>query len=105
MSEHQRILGIDFTSAPSLKKPLTCVIANFDGLCLEFEQLVHWSSFDEFEAALVSPGPWIAAIDFPFAQASPARAQRATLSHLRNVDLRIDGFYFGVVMRSGVTQP
>lgn len=30
--------------------------------------LSEWSRFEEFEAALKRPGPWIAGIDFPFGQ-------------------------------------
>lgn len=68
MSVPQRILGIDFTSAPSRKKPLTCAQANFDGSVLVVEELLCWSSFADFEAALQAAGPWVAAIDFPFGQ-------------------------------------
>lgn len=64
-----QIFGIDFTSAPSAKKPITCAEALFDGVSLQFQRMTHWDSFAGFESALNSPGPWVAGIDFPFAQA------------------------------------
>lgn len=63
-----KILGIDFTSRPGRGKPLTCVEAELKGTMLEATGLKEWVDFDEFEAALVQPGPWIAGIDFPFGQ-------------------------------------
>lgn len=63
------VLGIDFTSKPSRRKPLTCVRCVLDGHVLRWSELEEWSSYKGFEEALVSPGPWIAGIDFPFGQA------------------------------------
>ena len=68
MAAQMRVLGIDFTSAPSRTKTLTCAVASFDGVSLEFIEVVRWSSFTGVEAALLTPGPWIAAMDFPFGQ-------------------------------------
>jgi len=68
-----RILGIDFTSAPSRRKPITCLSARLEpragGTVLVAEELARWPDFPAFEAALARPGPWIAALDFPFGQA------------------------------------
>ncbi|MFT3690867.1 DUF429 domain-containing protein [Paenirhodobacter sp.] len=62
------IYGIDFTSSPSGKKPLTCVHCRFEGgeLCLVDE--IPWPSFAGFDAFLHGEGEWIAGIDFPFGQ-------------------------------------
>ena len=60
------IYGIDFTSSPKRSKPITCLECRLDGNSLGARQLTEWRDFDEFEAALRSPGPWIAGIDFPF---------------------------------------
>ena len=63
-----KIYGLDFTSVPSLKKPITytqCRL-NKDGLFLE--RLGCLMSFDEFEMFLSQTGPWIAGMDFPFGQ-------------------------------------
>lgn len=62
------IFGIDFTSAPSPRKPITCVQTRYDGSALRFENLVHWHHFADFEAFLAKPGRWAAGIDFPFGQ-------------------------------------
>ncbi|MDJ0793506.1 MAG: DUF429 domain-containing protein [Woeseiaceae bacterium] len=64
----QTILGIDFTSTPTARKPLTCARAEFNGDSLKLVELLRWPQFDEFEATLVSAGPWVAGIDFPFGQ-------------------------------------
>jgi hypothetical protein len=64
-----KVLGIDFTSKPSHRKPITslnCIL--HDGV-LEAGTLESWTSFAEFEQALARPGPWIAGLDFPFGQA------------------------------------
>lgn len=62
------VLGIDFTSVPSSRKPITCAHARFSGSELTFERVDRLQSFDEFEALLASPGPWVAGMDFPFGQ-------------------------------------
>ena len=68
MARTMRVLGVDFTSAPSARKPISCAVASFDGHHLKLLELVYWRSFDEFAAALAEPGPWIAGMDFPFGQ-------------------------------------
>lgn len=62
------VLGIDFTSRPSRKKPITCLPCRLDAGVLEAENLSEWAGFEEFESALSRHGPWIAGIDFPFGQ-------------------------------------
>lgn len=61
-----KILGIDFTSRPSRRKPITCLACSFDGPHLAAGELLEWRDFSGFEEALRQPGPWIAGIDFPF---------------------------------------
>ena len=68
MPDCRRIFGIDFTSAPSKGKPITCAEMLFDGQSLKFVRLAEWDSFGPFEEHLRSPGPWVTGIDFPFAQ-------------------------------------
>ncbi|MCU7837958.1 MAG: DUF429 domain-containing protein [Candidatus Thiodiazotropha sp. (ex Troendleina suluensis)] len=63
-----RIYGIDFTSSPKRRKPITCLECVLKGNTLRAGQLTEWPMFDGFEAALRRPGPWIAGIDFPFGQ-------------------------------------
>ncbi|MGE5153655.1 MAG: DUF429 domain-containing protein [Bdellovibrio bacteriovorus] len=63
-----RVYGIDFTSRPSRRKPLTCLECALEGRHLRAGPLSLWQDFADFEDALRRPGPWIAAIDFPFGQ-------------------------------------
>jgi Protein of unknown function (DUF429) len=63
-----KVLGIDFTSNPSRAKPITCLSCQLDGGVLRADHLQNLRSFQEFEATLSAPGPWIAGIDFPFGQ-------------------------------------
>jgi hypothetical protein len=64
-----RVYGIDFTSSPRRAKPITCLECTLTGHRLRAVKLTEWEDFAGFEAALRSPGPWIAGIDFPFGQA------------------------------------
>jgi len=63
------VYGIDFTSAPSVRKPLTCARARLHGSVLSLDELVRFDGFHAFEALLAAPGTWVAGIDFPFGQA------------------------------------
>src|SRR6266702_3190016 len=63
-----RIYGIDFTSAPSHNKPITCAECKLQDNRLRVQNCLKLVSFDDFEAFLRSDGPWLAAIDFPFGQ-------------------------------------
>ena len=69
-----RIYGIDFTSAPRREKPITCAAATLVDTMLHVEGLFVFECFDTFENFLGNPGPWMAGMDFPFAQ--PARLCR-----------------------------
>jgi len=64
-----KIYGIDFTSSPSKRKPITCLECELSGSTLTAGTLLEWPGFDDFEDALQKPGSWIAGIDFPFGQA------------------------------------
>ena len=63
-----KILGIDFTSSPKRRKPITCLNCTFSDSVLHAGNLEEWASFSEFEQVLIRSGPWIAGIDFPFGQ-------------------------------------
>ena len=63
-----KVYGIDFTSRPSRKKPITGLICELDNGTLRAETFVTWDTFTGFDTMLRQPGPWIAAIDFPFGQ-------------------------------------
>jgi hypothetical protein len=62
------IKGMDFTSAPSARKPITCAEGRLCGGVLSIGGLRALTGFRPFEAVLRSTGPWIAGIDFPFGQ-------------------------------------
>lgn len=64
-----RVLGIDFTSRPSRRKPITCAACRLEDTHLIMEELAAWQDFASFEQALERPGPWIAGADFPFSLA------------------------------------
>ncbi len=62
------IFGLDFTSAPSTRKPITCAICELCTITLLIKDIVTFSDFVPFEAFLRQDGPWVAAFDFPFGQ-------------------------------------
>ena len=60
------IFGVDFTSAPRPRKPITVARGRLagGGFALEsVEPLVDWPAYERF---LAGPGPWIGGFDFPF---------------------------------------
>jgi hypothetical protein len=63
-----KIMGIDFTSAPSARKPISCAVASLHGGMLVFHELKDVRTFQEFDALLCGCPPWVAGIDFPFGQ-------------------------------------
>jgi hypothetical protein len=60
------LLGVDFTSAPSRRKPITVARGWRQGSVLRFDRLDVYPDFPAFESALTEPGPWLGAFDFPF---------------------------------------
>jgi hypothetical protein len=60
------IFGIDFTSAPSHRKPITCVHGTCEADRLIISNYLRFATFEQFDAWLQTPGPWLAAFDFPF---------------------------------------
>lgn len=63
-----RIYGLDFTSAPTKKKPLVAVAGSLDGSILRVEDVETLGGFEGFEAFLRRPGGWVCGMDFPFGQ-------------------------------------
>ena len=63
-----RIYGLDFTSAPSYRKPITGAVCTIMADRLRVEGLITLTSFVEFEQFLSRSGPWLAGLDFPFGQ-------------------------------------
>jgi Protein of unknown function (DUF429) len=63
-----KIYGLDFTSAPSPRKPITCAACDLQDTLLRVRNCLKLPGFEDFEAFLCSDGPWLAALDFPFGQ-------------------------------------
>ncbi len=61
-----RILGVDFTSAPHARKPITIASAVVRAGRLRVDAVDAAHDFGEFDALLARPGPWIGGFDFPF---------------------------------------
>ena len=58
--------GIDFSSAPSAKKPIVVARGVLVGAVLRLQRLDLLPKLSDFEALLAAPGPWLGAFDFPF---------------------------------------
>ena len=61
-----RILGIDFSSAPTARKPITVAHGELHRERLSLQRLEDVPSLAAFEALLQRPGPWLGAFDLPF---------------------------------------
>lgn len=70
------ILGIDFTSAPRRRKPITVARGRMRDGALIVDAIDELPDFDAFEALLARAGPWVGGFDFPFG------LPRALLVHL-----------------------
>ena len=63
-----QLAGVDFTSAPSRRKPITVALGKLvehESLVI-LETVVEHIDFISFSDWLRAPGPWLAAFDFPF---------------------------------------
>ena len=61
-----RIIGVDFTSAPSKKKPITWADGKLTGRTLDIYEVVPLIDEAAFKRKLAEAGPWVAGFDFPF---------------------------------------
>ena len=60
------LAGIDFTSAPSRRKPIVVALGRRDGDAVVLERFESHSAFDAFASWLRTPGPWLGVFDLPF---------------------------------------
>ena len=69
------LFGIDFTSAPSPRKPITVavgrLVARRSRACYVVEEIRGLESLAAFESFLRTDGPWIGGFDLPFSQPRP----------------------------------
>ena len=86
-----RIYGLDFSSAPSLRKPITCAVGRLarepgsatpsGTTTFYLEEVTALSSLLGFEQFLQTPGPWLAGFDLPFSQPRPLIEHEGWPSH------------------------
>jgi hypothetical protein len=62
------IYGVDFTSAPRKRKPITLARCRLTDGVLCVDALDALPTFADFEAFLQGGGAWVAGMDFPFGQ-------------------------------------
>ena len=62
----QTLLGVDFTCAPSRRKPIVVARGRCVAGLLRLDAAEAVLSLEHFEALLSESGPWLGAFDFPF---------------------------------------
>ncbi len=66
MTAPMLLAGIDFTSRPMRRKPITVALGALEQGVLRLARVESHDSFEGLSAWLRMPGPWLAACDFPF---------------------------------------
>ncbi|MGH8797725.1 MAG: DUF429 domain-containing protein [Caldimonas sp.] len=61
-----RVAGVDFTSRPTRSKPVTVALGRCEGNDVILERVDAHENYASLAAWLRTPGPWVAAFDFPF---------------------------------------
>jgi len=60
------LLGCDFSSAPSRRKPITLSVGRADRGRLWLEGVERFETLDAWAARMARPGPWVGGFDLPF---------------------------------------
>ncbi len=60
------LVGVDFTSHPTRRKPITLAWGERQGQVVHLLELQAHADFAAYEAWLRAPGRWLGAFDFPF---------------------------------------
>jgi hypothetical protein len=60
------LAGVDFSSNPSRKKPITVALGHLAGTVVKLARVDAFATLDAYAAWLATPGPWFGAFDFPF---------------------------------------
>lgn len=64
---HTLLLGCDFSSSPSRKKPIVIAVGRLSGVRVQLSNLERIETLDAFETWLASPrAPWVGGFDLPF---------------------------------------
>ena len=61
-----RLAGIDFTSRPTRRKPITVALGHLQHGVVRLERIEMLADNAAFAQWLASPGPWLAVFDLPF---------------------------------------
>jgi hypothetical protein len=64
--QYPLIAGIDFTSRPTKRKPVTVALGERAGHVVRLVRVEEHAGYESFSAWLRTPGPWIGGFDFPF---------------------------------------
>ncbi|MBO9688760.1 MAG: DUF429 domain-containing protein [Mitsuaria chitosanitabida] len=65
-STGRQLVGVDFTSAPTRRKPIRLAFGQRQGAVLKLERQEGIESLDAFAEWLRTPGPWLGGFDLPF---------------------------------------
>jgi hypothetical protein len=60
------LLGVDFSSAPTRRKPIVLARGHADGSLLRLDAIELLPDLAAFSALLQRPGPWLGGFDLPF---------------------------------------
>lgn len=60
------LLGVDFSSAPTRRKPITLALGSRHGAIVRLDGLEHFDTLAGFGEWLARPGHWLGGFDFPF---------------------------------------
>ena len=60
------LAGIDFTSRPTLCKPITVALGHATQGAVRLQRIDTHATFDSFTEWLRTPGPWLGVFDLPF---------------------------------------
>ena len=60
------VVGVDFTSRPTARKPIVVALGRFDGQAVRLDTLTSHTSFEAFSDWLRAPADWVGAFDLPF---------------------------------------
>ena len=66
MSIHSSLVGCDFSSAPTVKKPIVLALGSSKDGRVQLSKLQQIDSLAGFDAWLMQPANWTGAFDFPF---------------------------------------